>query len=127
MGKVRPRDTEPERILRSSLHAFGFRYRLHVRTMPGCPDLVFPGRKKVIFVHGCFWHLHARCNQGHPPKTDLTYWKPKLEANRHRDLRNIRALRSSGWRVLVIWSCSLRSKSKREHAIRSAIAFLEKD
>jgi DNA mismatch endonuclease (patch repair protein) len=108
MSRIRGKNTAPERVLRGSLHRAGYRYRLHVKNLPGCPDLVFPERKKVIFVHGCFWHSHRKCRLGKLPKSNLKFWKPKLEGNRKRDERNIRKLRRMGWRVLVVWQCKLR-------------------
>lgn len=109
MSRIRGKDTAPEKILRTALHKAGYRYRTHARDLPGCPDIVFRRRQKVIFVHGCFWHLHANCKLGALPKSKLRYWKPKLEANVARDKRNSRRLRSKGWRVLVVWQCQLRN------------------
>jgi len=105
MSRIRGKDTKPEMIVRRLVHAAGYRYRLHRRDLPGCPDLVFPGRGKVIFVHGCFWHRH-RCRYGRPmPSTRKAFWKRKLEANRARDRKNRRALRRQGWDVFVVWEC----------------------
>ena len=108
MSRIRGKDTAPEKTLRTALHKAGFRYRIHVRDLPGCPDIVFPGRKKLIFVHGCFWHSHANCRLGALPKSKLSYWKPKLQANVKRDQRNIRKLRRQGWGVLIVWQCKLK-------------------
>lgn len=107
MSQVKTRDTKPEMKLRSALHKAGFRYRLHRKGLPGKPDLVFLRQKKVIFVHGCYWHGHG-CKWGRLPKSRLRYWKPKIKANRSRDLRNVRELRRAGWNVLVVWQCELR-------------------
>lgn len=107
MRLVRSQNTRPEMTVRRLLHGMGYRYRLHDRRMPGSPDLVFGARRKVIFVHGCFWHSHPRCRFARLPKSRLSYWIPKLEANRARDKRNARALRKRGWRVLVVWECEL--------------------
>jgi len=105
MSRIRGKDTKPEMIVRRLVHAAGYRYRLHRRDLPGCPDLVFPGRGKVVFVHGCFWHRH-RCRYGRPmPSTRKAFWKRKLEANRARDRKNRRALRRQGWDVFVVWEC----------------------
>jgi len=105
MSRIRGKDTKPEMIVRRLVHAAGYRYRLHRRDLPGCPDLVFPGRGKVIFVHGCFWHRH-RCRYGRSmPSTRKAFWKRKLEANRARDRKNRRALRRQGWDVFVVWEC----------------------
>lgn len=105
MSLVRAKNTKPEMIVRRLVHSLGYRYRLHDRRMPGIPDLVFPSRHAVIFVHGCFWHRHANC--GRMPKSRLDYWLPKLERNKARDVANIKALRRDGWRVLVVWECQL--------------------
>jgi DNA mismatch endonuclease, patch repair protein len=106
MSRVRGKDTKPEWAVRRLLWAHGFRYRLHRRNLPGRPDIVFPRLKKVIFIHGCFWHRHPRC--GRLPKSRLEFWGPKLQENRARDLRNQRKLRKLGWDLLVIWECQLR-------------------
>ena len=108
MSRIRARDTSPEMTVRSFVHALGFRYRLHDRRLPGCPDLVFAARRKVIFVHGCFWHRHNRCELARLPKSRLEFWLPKLEANKRRDARCRRALTALGWSSLVIWECELR-------------------
>lgn len=109
MAAVKSTDTEPEMIVRRMVHAMGYRYRLHVKSLPGAPDLVFPRLEKIIFVHGCFWHQH-RCKRGHRmPATRRAYWKKKLEGNRRRDAANRRRLRRLGWRVLTIWECQLRA------------------
>lgn len=109
MSLVRAKNTKPEMVVRRLVHSLGFRYRLHDRRMPGIPDLVFPSRRAVIFVHGCFWHRHANC--GRMPKSRLDYWLPKLERNKERDQANIKALRREGWRVLVIWECQLSNRT----------------
>src|SRR5690349_14096359 len=103
MSLVRSKDTKPEIIVRRIIHGMGFRYRLHVRHLPGCPDLVFPSRRKVIFVHGCFWHQHE-CSMGQRmPKSRLDFWKPKLIGNKKRDAETIAKLKSLGWKVLQVW------------------------
>lgn len=107
MGRVRGRDTRPEWIVRRLVHGLGYRYRLHARDLPGRPDLVFRGRRKVIFVHGCFWHRHD-CHLARLPKSNLDFWIPKLTANRARDIANLAALEAAGWRALVVWECELR-------------------
>lgn len=109
MALVRCKDTKPELVVRRAVHAMGFRYRLHVRDLPGVPDLVFPARRRVIFVHGCFWHRHGkRCRLTRMPKSRLEFWQNKLQQNRSRDDLNLRRLRAAGWRVLVIWECQIR-------------------
>ena len=122
MSRVRSRDTKPEMAVRSLVHSLGYRYRLHGRKLPGKPDLVFSCRKKVIFVHGCFWHRHPRCKNNRLPKSRLTFWKPKLELNRKRDLKNQRKLRRLGWRFLVIWECQTKDDELLTNRI---IDFLE--
>jgi len=108
MSRIRGRDTSPEMTIRRLVHSMGYRYRLHRRDLPGTPDLVFGPRRKVIFVHGCFWHLHQGCPLARRPKSRTDYWWPKLEANRQRDKRNQQALEDLGWKVLVIWECEIK-------------------
>jgi DNA mismatch endonuclease (patch repair protein) len=117
MSSVASKNTGPEMIVRRLIFAAGFRYRLHPTTLPGRPDIAFPGRRKVIFVHGCFWHQHRNCSLGKLPKSNLSYWAPKLEGNVTRDRRNIAALKKAGWEVLVIWQCELRNLEKVETKI----------
>lgn len=112
MAKVRGRDTKPELAVRRLVHRMGYRYRLHGRKLPGTPDLVFAGRRKVIFVHGCFWHRHNRCDLARLPKSRLEFWLPKLEGNKQRDAQCRRALTALGWSSLVIWECELRDPLK---------------
>lgn len=112
MSQIRARDTSPEMIVWSFVHALGFRFRLHDRRLPGCPDLVFASRRKVIFVHGCFWHRHNRCDLARLPKSRLEFWLPKLEGNKQRDAQCRRALTALGWSSLVIWECELRDPLK---------------
>lgn len=104
MARIRSKNTAPELLVRRLLHAMGYRFRLHRSELPGKPDIVFVGRRKAIFVHGCFWHAHD-CKIGRTPKTRLYFWEPKLQRNRARDLENERALQSQGWDVLTIWQC----------------------
>lgn len=110
MSLVKSKNTKPEMIVRRLVHGMGFRYRLHDRRLPGNPDLVFKSRKKVIFVHGCFWHRHddASCKKGRLPKSRLQFWKAKLNGNRERDRRAQRALRKQGWSTLTVWECQCR-------------------
>jgi DNA mismatch endonuclease, patch repair protein len=105
MASIRGKNTKPELIVRSLVHRMGYRFRLHRRELPGKPDLVFVGRRSVIFVHGCFWHQHADCRLASKPATRATFWKAKFEANVSRDRRVRRKLMALGWRVLVIWEC----------------------
>ncbi len=105
MAKIRAKDTKPERTVRKLLHRAGYRFRLHVSSLPGCPDIVFGGRRKVVFVHGCFWHQHDGCRHARVPKTRVNYWKQKFEANRERDAEAVSALARIGWEAIVIWEC----------------------
>ena len=106
MSGIRSRDTGPEKILRRMLHKAGFRYRLHAKDLPGCPDIVFYGRRKVVFVHGCFWHLHPGCRK--VPASRQDFWISKLVENCKRDRSNRLRLKRAGWDVLVVWECELR-------------------
>jgi DNA mismatch endonuclease (patch repair protein) len=121
MRSVGTKDTGPEWFVRRILFGHGYRYRLHSKTLPGHPDIVFPSRKKAIFVHGCFWHAHG-CSKGQAPKSRMDYWGPKLESNRSRDASKARALRALGWRVLTVWQCQLRKSQALE---RKLVRFLE--
>jgi DNA mismatch endonuclease, patch repair protein len=110
MASVGQRDTGPEMRLRRNLHRRGLRYRLHDRKLPGSPDLVFPRFHAVIFVHGCFWHVHKGCKFSTAPSSRKKFWREKFKANRSRDTRNCKALLASGWRVLVVWECATKCK-----------------
>lgn len=106
MQAVKSKNTWPELAVRKALFALGYRYRLHRRDLPGAPDIVFPGRKKVIFVHGCFWHGH-NCRRGAAPKSRVEFWSDKLEKNRVRDRRNYEELARLGWRSSTVWECEI--------------------
>src|SRR5689334_10091624 len=108
MSSVQTKNTGPEVQLRRMLHAAGYRYRLHPKGLPGKPDIAFPGRRKAIFVHGCFWHGHG-CSKGQPPKSREDYWQPKLRSNKERDERRIKELADLGWSAMVVWQCELRA------------------
>ena len=109
MRAVRSKDTTPELAVRKLAHALGYRFRLHRRELPGSPDLVFPGRRKVVFVHGCFWHRHAGCARGaSTPATRRGFWEAKFARNVARDRRDRRRLRAAGWGVMVVWECQTR-------------------
>lgn len=108
MRRIRKRDTKPEMLVRRAAHALGFRFRLHRRDLPGSPDLTFPRHRKVIFVHGCFWHQHEGCRLKRQPKSRLDYWLPKLERNVSRDCEAQARLAKLGWDALVIWECETR-------------------
>jgi len=118
MARVRSKNMRPELAVRMLVFAMGYRYRLHARDLPGSPDLVFRRRRKVIFVHGCFWHRHSNCALARLPKSRIEFWTPKLEGNRKRDEKNRRALRRDGWSVLTVWECQLKSSSALERRIR---------
>ena len=109
MSNIRAKGMKPEMAVRRLVHAMGYRYRLHRRDLPGKPDLVFPGRRKVIFVHGCFWHQHSdpACRIARRPRSNQYYWLPKLERNVARDAEHQVQLSELGWDVLVIWECDL--------------------
>lgn len=111
MAGIRAKDTRPEMILRRGLHARGFRFRLHDRRLPGSPDLVFPGRRAVIFVHGCFWHGHG-CHLFRLPATRQEFWRTKIQGNQARDGIAQGALRAEGWRVLTIWECAVKGRER---------------
>lgn len=113
MASIRGKDTKPELVVRKLVHAMGFRYRLHRSDLPGKPDLVFIGLKKIIFVNGCFWHMH-RCRYGRvKPKTNPKFWQTKRESTRERDTRDRNALKKKGWEVLVIWECWTKKDLKK--------------
>ncbi len=125
MSRVRCKDTKPEMLVRSIVHGMGYRYKLHDRSLPGNPDMVFPSRGKIIFVHGCFWHRHgARCEYTRWPKSKLEFWRPKLEQNNRRDRVVGRELRKQGWSVLVVWECELKNRERLAARVR---AFMEGD
>lgn len=107
MSRIRSKDTKPEMLIRRMLHKLGYRYTLHVRDLPGAPDLVFPSRRKAILIHGCFWHQHKGCIDGRLPKSREDYWVSKLLRNVERDRRNVSKLRRSGWKVLTVWECDV--------------------
>lgn len=123
MRRIRQRNTKPEMAVRKIAHRLGYRFRLHQRNLPGCPDLVFASARVVIFVHGCFWHQHKGCNRSTIPKTRRAYWAAKLKRNTSRDRATIRKLRRLGWRVLLIWECDTRKPDKVE---RRLSGFLKK-
>jgi DNA mismatch endonuclease (patch repair protein) len=124
MRRIRSKGMKPELQVRRLLHGMGYRYRLHRRNLPGHPDIIFPRRKKAIFVHGCFWHQHGdpACRITRIPKSRLDYWAPKLNRNKERDAANIKLLRNMGWRVFVVWEC----QTSEERKLRTKLtAFLK--
>ena len=114
MARVGQKNTKPELIVRKLLHGLGYRYRLHRKNLPGTPDICFPTRKKVIFVHGCFWHRHEGCRRTTTPKTRTDFWEEKFRQNVARDQRKIDDLHQLGWNSLVVWECETEDKSKLE-------------
>lgn len=110
MRAIRGKDTQPELTVRRLVHGLGYRFRLHRADLPGKPDLTFTSRSKVIFVHGCFWHSHG-CKKGLIPKSNRSFWLPKLRKNKRRDVNNVEALGQLGWDALVIWQCELKDVS----------------
>ena len=120
MSNIHSRDTQPELYVRKALWARGFRYRLHVRQLPGAPDVVLRKYSTAIFVHGCFWHQHG-CSKTHRPSSNREYWDRKLDGNVARDARNLANLRESGWNVFIIWECSLVQDT--EHLLHCLDAF----
>lgn len=114
MRRIRSKDMSPELQVRSLLHGMGYRYRLHRKSLPGHPDIIFPKLKKAIFVHGCFWHQHSdtACKITRLPKSRLEYWIPKLTRNQQRDEACLALLRQLGWKVLVVWECRVRDQAR---------------
>lgn len=120
MSRIRASNTKPEVALRSMLHRMGYRFRLHRRDLPGTPDIVLPKWKTVIFVNGCFWHGHV-CKRGKMPKTRSDFWAGKVDANRRRDRRNLRRIRSLGWHALVVWECELKKPARLAERLKAKI------
>ena len=124
MRRVKQRDTAPELIVRKILFAAGYRYRVHRRDLPGSPDVVFPRRRKIIFVNGCFWHGHENCSRASLPRTRFQYWKERILKNQERDVRSIAALEKLGWIVSTVWECETRDLSFLEERL---VRFLESE
>jgi DNA mismatch endonuclease (patch repair protein) len=120
MSRVRNRDTLPERLIRSMLHRHGYRFRLHRKDIPGTPDIVFPGRRSVILVHGCFWHGHD-CPRGRPPSSNREFWNQKISVNKRRDALTVERLAADGWNVLTVWQCEIKDLAQLE---KTLIGFL---
>jgi DNA mismatch endonuclease, patch repair protein len=118
MAAIRSKNTRPEIVVRTITHHLGYRYRLHVRRLPGAPDLVFPRLRKIINVHGCYWHMH-KCRFGSVvPKTNTDFWRTKRQGNVERDRRTLNALRRAGWRVLVVWECQTQDLARVREILR---------
>ena len=118
MSRIKSKGTKPEVTLRKALFAHGFRYRVNVGTLPGKPDIVLPRYKTVIFVHGCFWHLHDGCKYAVMPKSNVDFWKKKLYRNKERDEENQKELEEMGWNVITVWECELK-KDKVEQTLEN--------
>ena len=114
MARVGQKDTKPELIVRRLLHGLGYRYRLHRKDIPGTPDICFIGRKKAIFVHGCFWHRHEGCHRTTTPKTRTSFWEEKFRVNVARDRQKMADLHRLGWKAMVVWECETKERSKLE-------------
>ena len=112
MRRIRSKNTSPEMIVRRLVHGMRYRYRLHIASLPGKPDIVLPRLKSIIEVRGCFWHQHSGCIDSHVPKSRVEYWAPKLDRNQRRDRENGRQLRKLGWRVCVVWECETKVLGK---------------
>jgi DNA mismatch endonuclease (patch repair protein) len=129
MSRVRSVNTRPELAVRRIVRALGFSCTLHATDLPGRPDLVFRRRRKLIFVHGCFWHRHKNvgCRLARLPKSRLDFWEHKLEANRLRDIRQRRTLRAAGWKILVVWECQLRNKERLKNKLETFLGATNAD
>ena len=126
MSAVRGTETQIERILRSQLHRKGFRFRKNVRVLPGCPDIVLPKYRCVVFVHGCFWHHHKNCKRSKLPATRRSFWEKKIAGNMNRDRRQVTRLRSEGWRVLIVWECQLRQAATQDKVVDRLVSKIQK-
>lgn len=124
MSGIRGKDTRPEMLIRRRLHALGFRYRLHDKKLPGRPDLVLPKHKAVIFVHGCFWHGHG-CALFKWPSSRPDFWRDKIGANMQRDFRAVSTLKEKGWRIAIVWECSLRPKGAIERVVNKLETWIQ--
>ena len=118
MQAVKTRDTNPEMRVRQALHGMGYRFRLHRKDLPGTPDIVLPRHRKIVLVHGCFWHGHKRCKRATVPVNNAEIWQAKIEGNQSRDRRNLQALREQGWTVLIVWECELRDPAQLANRLR---------
>lgn len=112
MSRIRSRDTNPEKQLRSLLHKDGYRFKINVKQLPGSPDIVLPKYRTAIFVHGCFWHRHTGCRYAYTPKSRIEFWECKFRGTIERDLKKTKALEASGWQVLVVWECELEKNAQ---------------
>lgn len=122
MAAIKGKDTKPEMAVRRLLHRLGYRYRLHRKDITGHPDIAFIGRRKLIFVHGCFWHQHPGCRLAHAPKSRMDYWGPKLARNIARDAANLTALAQQGWDVLTIWECQVKDTAALQEGLTAFLS-----
>ncbi|MBL7723454.1 MAG: DNA mismatch endonuclease Vsr [Chitinophagaceae bacterium] len=113
MSRIRSGNTKPEMLVRKFLHANGFRYKLHDKTLPGKPDIVLPKYKTIIFIHGCFWHGHANCKYFKVPKTRTQWWLDKINRNKANDAKAVKVLRKDGWKIITVWECKLKPKNQK--------------
>lgn len=123
MGRIQSRDTAPELAVRRLAHRLGYRFRLQRRDLPGSPDLVFPSRRKAVFVHGCFWHRHSGCRLAYEPKSNVDFWSAKFRKNVERDIRVKEELECMGWGVLVIWECETVDRAALASELRKSLAY----
>lgn len=126
MSRIRGKDTRPEMVVRRYLHARGFRYLLHSRKLPGCPDIVLRRYHTVIFINGCFWHGHPGCEKFRMPSTNVEFWQEKIRRNKERDALEVAALEALGWTVIVVWECEL-SRQVMEETLRNLVAALKRN
>ena len=122
MSRIKGRDTNPERIVRSIIHRMGYRFRLHAKELPGKPDIVLPKHKKLVFVNGCFWHGHKGCKRAKIPATNTTSWLKKINSNIARDKKKLKELKKLGWKPLVVWQCQLRDKQELTMLIQNFLS-----
>ncbi len=121
MSRIRGENTRPEIIIRSALHRMGYRFRLHVRALPGRPDIVLPKLKTVVFVHGCFWHRHPGCKYAYNPKSRVEFWQSKFRQNVERDQAVIKELQTLGWKVKTVWECQVPELSSNPEKLAQMI------
>ena len=124
MSRVKGRDTKPELLVRSIIHRLGYRFRLHRRDLPGNPDIVLPKFKKIVFVHGCFWHQHHGCPRANRPSSNTKFWNLKLDSTIARDRENLQRLSELGWKSLIVWECETKDKDALRDRL---ISFIEKE
>lgn len=122
MALIRSKSTKTEVLVRRSIYAMGFRYRLHVKSLPGTPDIVFKRMRKIIFVNGCFWHGHTHCKKARMPKSRLDYWVPKIRRNQERDALMVKSLKKENWKVLVIWECQLADATRLTRRLKKFLS-----